>query len=331
VSELVLLSSTGIYSTDFTRPAPNPNRDINSSSGIFTDASVPYIGNLYTKRESGGYFIPQMLGVTNYLGRGRTHVLDTLDTISTNEQVRGLTRVFQNKDLYTSDFGLTNDDQLTPVSAIDIDARWMKASVTEWIKAGTIINAREVQDFSPYQTKYETVGNNLNGIRRQGDKYDPWHETYDDQWENSEDWPPNFRKQYNIEDWYKQFDMGDRQVYQWKTDIFGNEFALLKNNRAASIYTKKHNLGEIWTRDARNIIQPASASLVNVYNKFTHIDIGTNIYDIDVWYDTLMIWTPSAIAITKLNFDYEDNTIFALADNSHEIFLCDSKLSSLSE
>ena len=297
-----------------------------------TYATAPYVGNLYSVDDVGGYFIPKMLGVSTAIGKKYQNIVNTYDTINKVESQRGLTCVYRDLNLFAADNGLTNTIQLVPVSTVNVDNTWMKAALTEWYKSGMIVGARDHQKFMPYQSKYETIKTNDNGVRRQGDKYDPWTGDEDSTWENETDFPTNFRKQYTIEKWYNQFFTKNMQLYQWKTDIFGNQYALFKDIRGKSIYEQRQALGEIWTRDARNIIKPATESLGEVYNTFIALestltlDLSTKVQEMSLWYDTLMIQTTGYALFAKLDFDYDENLIYALADNTHRIALCDGYL-----
>lgn len=309
-----------------------------------TYATVPSIGDLYSTRDSGGYFIPKLLGVSTAVSK---NILNKLDTSKINNDIskRGKTTIYRDLNTFYSDRGLSHADQFSPVSNIATDATWMKASVTEGLKAGIITESRDHQEFMPYETKYEILKNNNNGLYRQGaDVYDPWYGDEDIEWENPVDWPANFRKQYDIKGWYDQQDKGSLQVYQWKTDIFGNQYALLKGNKfnELSIYDKKHKVpGVIWTRSTRNILQPASKSLIEVFKdiqppelsatggyEVSTITNGVTTYttyltsgvlDIDLWFDTLMLYTSTGLYFYNLKFDYDTNTIYSIADSVNYI------------
>jgi len=293
-----------------------------------TIASAPYTGNLYTVKDSGGYMIPRMLGASTFLSKNRTHELNTVDTgiiYSNNPN----DRIFSDLNTYLSDYGLSNTIQTAPVSSLYVDISWLKYSPTTWSRAGMPKATRDHQDFMPYQTKYETKKTSDSGVRRQSDKYDPWYRDQDNTWENESDWPANFRGEFDITGWYSQFIPSGSQVYQWKTDVFSNEYALMKDIKDKSIYDKRLTQGALWTRDLRNKTRPAIESLSDVFDKFTAVNsslvggLSSQIYDFDIWFDTLMLHIPNHILIAKLNFDYEENLIYAIADNIHIISLCD--------
>ncbi len=296
-----------------------------------TVANVPYIGNLYSVKDSGGYYIPQMLGLPIAISKNTENILST-ELITNNENERGLSAVFKNTDIYISDIGLTKNDQIAPVSSFFIDSRWMKADVTEQSKAGSIINSDTFQTFMPYQTKYETLKINDNGIVRQGDVFDPWFGDADNEWENKVDWPANFKGQVNIQKWYDQFiNIDGKYAFQWKTDIFGNQYALLKDINNDSIYDKRLQSGFIVTRNTRNIIQLATISLSTIYNDFYTLnnnistELAANVLDFDIFYDTLMFKLSSYILLSKIDFNYDTGEITSSIDNSRWINLSGAK------
>jgi hypothetical protein len=290
-----------------------------------TIATVPHVENLYSTEDSGGYFIPRMLGTTTFLSKNNTNVLDT--SLMMTSLDRGTSAIYQNIDIYNNDYGLSQTSLVEPVSNVDSDAIWMKSSVTEWKNAGMIINPASYQQFVPYQTKYENTKTNNIGIHQQKDKYDPWTGVTDSTWENTTDFPPNYTKEYNIDGWYSQF-AGYKAVWQWKTDIFDNQYALLKDlSGINTMYDKKQALGELWVRNNRNMVLPASALLQDFYTNYrvtSNPILSSEIYtpkDIDLWYDTLMLKTPTYLVFNKINFDYNTNVIDFDINNLHLINL----------
>jgi hypothetical protein len=291
-----------------------------------TYSTVPTVGELYSVKDSGGYMIPRLFGVSTALAKNLETVINT-NNIDNNPSNRGATATYRDLNAYLSDRGLTQREQVEPVSQVSIDSSWMKADITEGHRAGSVVQAKQHQEFMPYQTQFESTGKNNNGIFRQGeDTFDPWFSDLDGVWENEADWPPNQRMQYDIAGWYEQQNIGDKQVYQWKTDIFGNQYAVLKDGLdRASIYDKKHSIGgSIWTRNMRNIIQPASASMSEVFDSLGSLLSGddlldlvttSQVLDIDLWYDTMMIYTSSVLFFFRLSFDYDTGIISSIPND----------------
>lgn len=201
-----------------------------------TYASAPYIGNLYSIEDVGGYFIPSMLGVSIALSR------DTINALSTHYNImHGQTAViFQALNKYAMDRGLTLTSQFTPVSTIETNAEWMKSGVTTFGKAGVIKDAVYYQDLAPYQTSYETKRTNNYGVFRHNDINETWQKYTTYSSSSALDWPV-VTNQY-LDDILKYNELmsnffniisptnipATRYLYKWKTDIFGNQYALYK-------------------------------------------------------------------------------------------------------
>lgn len=279
-----------------------------------TYATMPFVGELYSEKEYGGFMLPKLLGVSTAFAIQLSNKLDTTN-ITSDLSARGTSAIFRDIGVYASDRGLTHAEQVSPVIVIEGDKSAIKTSVTAGIRGGVQASARPFQKLSPYQTKFENTGRNDNGFYLQGEeKYDPWYGDLDNTWYDNTTWPSNFRKQYPIKQWYS-LEVQDRpQVYQWKTDVFGNHFALLK---AASydktIFEKKNEVyGTIWIRDQKG----KYATLADAFGSSVSSLLGSaNVLDIDLWFNTLFILTSDHIHMLKYDFDYDTNTFVYDAGN----------------
>ena len=287
-----------------------------------TIATAPYVGGLYSIKDSGGYFVPKMLGATTYIGRDWSNTIDAT-VISNDESARGTDAIFIDPTKYIgNDRGLSKINQLSPIVNISTDPRWQKGSITEGFKSGDIVGARTHQEYIPYQTKYESTGFNFNGLRTQNDEYDPWTGDSDTIWSDPTYFPPNFRNEYDILGWYNNKLPEDIFIYQWKTDIFGNQYALLKDNSLSGVYDKRQAYGQMWMRNQENIIAPISAIFptYDIYQNSVS-PVSYNIKDFDLWYDTIMFKTSSHVIIEHLSFDWDNNTLYTIADDINVIDL----------
>ena len=285
-----------------------------------TIASVPYVPNLYSTEDYGGYNVPRTLGASIYIGQDYKNKLVT-------QNKSGLSATFNDPQYYNEDTGLTNTTQYKPLSTYSIDSSWIKASIVEGNKAGDVVNANKYQELIPYQTKYETILRNQNGLRFQSDSYDPWSGTQDNTWTDGIKYPVNFRGDFDIYYWYdKQIIPSDKFIYQWKTDIFGTQYALLKT-QSNSIYQNKLNFGEIWIRDQNDNIKQGSIGLSALYNDISIInpsissELYYNLRDFDIWFDTIMLYTSGHVFFSKIDFDYDTGQISTNSDDVRSITL----------
>jgi len=286
-----------------------------------TIATAPYLGGVYSSEDSGGYFVPRMLGASTYVGINYLNTLDAL-RITNDINDRGLSAVFQDPEYFRSDRGLSETSQIAPISTADIDARWMKASVIENEKAGSIVNAQKYQEFIPYQAKYESSNINSNGLITQSVRYDPFTGEEDNEWGHETTWPANFRGENDIHGWYETVLSPGKIIHQWKTDIFGNSYVLVKETSATSIYEQNQTPGIMWVKDQNGRIDLASNAISAVYDNFAFSSpelsaeiTNSQIRDFDIWFDTMMVQTTGHVVIERLNFDYDTNRIFSIADD----------------
>lgn len=278
-----------------------------------TIATVPYVPNLFSSEDSGGFFVPKNLGVSVYQTKQFTTEFNT-------DGADGV--IYQNMDIYSRDYGLTRSLQKSPIEISDSNSNWMKSGVTTSGRSGFVQGVKDYQPFIPYQSKYESVRTGNVGIRFTTDDYTPWKGEKDNEWRDVENFPSDFRGQYPILNWYDQFPLqGDFKMSNWKIDVYGNNYALFKPRSVDSIYEEKHTTGELWVRNTMGVVGRAKELLSDVYNK-TEFEstiyndlITDNILDFDIIYDTIIIETTEDVVIQKLNIDYNTGRIFSIADD----------------
>ena len=289
-----------------------------------TIASMPYMGNLKSEDDYGSYLIPKGLGLSLYYGKNYTNVINP-SSIGNDEKSRGIKSLYNNIELYTKDQGLTQTDQINPIENSYYDASWMKSNNTEGRLGGMIRGAKDHQQFIPYQSNYETNKSNPFGLRNQSDMFDPWIGENDNEWADLTNWPyATFRSEYNIEGWYNGQVPSDKLLYQWKIDIFGNQYGILKDQSVNGIYSRRQANGILYVRNLNGIVAPVSATFPTLYTmlcSYSNLgeELNWQIKDIDLWYDILMIHTSNYIIFEKIGFDFDTGLFEFLPDNLHII------------
>lgn len=195
-----------------------------------TIASIPLSKTNTTEKQTGEYMLPDKLGVSTYRGRGYNMSLDpnrisVLESLSAEE-------VFLSIDKYgPRNRGLTKKDQQSPVSISNIDNRWIMEPYSMGDKRGIIIGTRENQKFTPYQTNYEIHNKNYYGLARQDDSFEFWSPAYPAVWNNPSQYPLTFRKELPASVYRDRIDqlfVNVGRMVEWKSDLFGFEYALYK-------------------------------------------------------------------------------------------------------
>jgi hypothetical protein len=196
-----------------------------------TIANIAFPSTFVTESQIGKYLLPDRLGVPYYRGKGYQMELDPtsisyLDSLSAE-------RLFLDINKYASrNRGLTLKDQLAPVRISDIDLKWMIEPFGSGNYGGTIIDTINNQKMIPYQSNYEVNQRNQIGMCLQRDDFQFWSPKVYDQWTNEKFYPLTFRNELVLENFLNRLDsllvdVGTQSV--WRTDIYGNNFALYKN------------------------------------------------------------------------------------------------------
>lgn len=241
-----------------------------------------------------------------------------------------INKSFRDPTLYTTDRGLTKKDQDTPIKVLSADASWMKASIIEGAKSGTITVADTFQKFVPYQARFESTKNNNSGLITQSTKSHPWVENTPYTWGAAVQFPPTFKGDLDIEKWYSSRLHTTKEIYQWKTDIFGNQYGLYKsfNN---NIFERQTIAGDFWVTTS-SATAPASSALEEMFINYSTVSttihdelLSNQILDIDVFYDTLMYVTPTHIILDKIIMDYDSGKLSSNADEIKIISLSGSQ------
>lgn len=110
------------------------------------------------------------------------------------------------------------------------DTSYIKADASNDKLHGDIIDAEQYQKFYPYQSGDESNKYPKFGVSKNTDNFDFWKGDQKDVWANKDLYPVTLTYNYKqpTEDRVNDLLLGDRSVVSWRTDIFGNDYALLK-------------------------------------------------------------------------------------------------------
>ena len=184
-------------------------------------ASVPSLGNTHTLKEIGGFFVPSKQGTLNYTS------IDSYYELDKSSLQPNTVYVYPDPEVYGIGRGNTRTDQKAVLLHTD-DVRSIKSDITTFQKQGDIVNDKHVQKHYPYQSREETLQLHSAGISRSTDNVDFWSGESKDIWANPDVYPMHPLHDIPIQDKLQDLLITDDNVYEWKTDIFGNEYALFK-------------------------------------------------------------------------------------------------------
>ena len=240
--------STGSTSTSyvsgvlFEPKLPNSNILNRYSS---SRATVPSETNLVSIKDIGGFFTPNKEGILNLT------TFESFYEINPAVLDANTVYVFPDPTIYGIGRGNTKSDHDRVLNHTDVVSK-LKAPRTNTQQYGDIVNTDNVQSFYPYQSTEETLKQHTTGISRSYDNVNFWSGEKGDVWSNADVYP--VRNLTDLDTSKKQADLlvSDNVVHVWRTDIYGNEFALFKDTHPKSL-TSQQQLQQYTTSAIQNI------------------------------------------------------------------------------
>ena len=277
-----------------------------------TVATLPQSGNNIVTKDQLGYFTPNNLGVSTYLTKNITSL------INSNEINPGSIHVYADSTKFNKGRGLTENEQENIITHIE-NLDWMKSIGTETEFDGQVIGSDNYQKFIPYQSNYETTKTDSNGVVTIKDDFEFWTGTRKDVWLTN--------NKLTEEDWLKYHDLElrvrnllitpDKELYAWQTDVYGNQYALYKAvpEGGRTIYNMQNAYGELWVKTIDGTIYPATSALTIIIEKYVNEPVlytqlkANSIKNIEIFFDTLVIELSGHTIYEKITFDYDTSTI----------------------
>jgi hypothetical protein len=287
-----------------------------------TVAHAPTLEHVYTQKDTGGYFLPNSLGLSLYNSKDYTYNLSTSSAT--------LSSLFEDVNKHVAGRGLTKTKNLSPFVNVKEDSTWLKDSLLTGILAGNVNRdiVKKYQKFVPYQPSNESNTNKQTGLVTPKSKLTPWGGNESSRWTDTQNNPASLVGEYNTDIWTdnQQLKNTNNRVYNWSTDIYGNQYALYKDIKNVNLYEQKYVPGMLWVRKNSQKVQPAYIALSGIFDTYKKLPLyteltGSGILKIDVFFDTLYIETTGVVIFEKINYDYNTDTIYSFVDSSHVLSL----------
>ena len=285
-------------------------------------AVIPTLQDLYTEYDSGGYFIPNNLGASVYIGKDYTSIYNV-----SSSQVSALA---EDSIFRVGGRGLSKTDNPTPYTIIKDDNSWMKESILTGDSAGNVDRSisKKYQKFIPYQSDVETHNNGSLGIIKPNSRQSPWGGYQDSEWMDTNNHPINFAGEVNVDAWVETqvLKTTGKQMHNWCSDIFGNQYTLYKNTSGLTPIEKNEVLGEIWVRTNGQIVNAANIALSSIFSSYVNSTLydeltGNGVKNFDIYFDTMVIETSGVLIIESINYDYTTDSIIGKSNKSNYLSL----------
>jgi hypothetical protein len=317
IPETVYQTPSALLTLETVQPWANlPNKNYP------TVAAFPSFEELYSITDTGGFFVPSNIGASVYVEQDYTATLDPSST--------ALKSYFENIKQTYNNRGLTKQDQTIPYTNYTENNIWLKEPLFTGPIAGTNKKSvfKKYQKFLPYQSGYESNPRLKIGLLNPQSRQTPWGGKEDSEWTDLQNKPTSFAGELDVNTWadsqvLKQTGL---QIDNWNTDIFGNQYGLYKNLEGVLPYNRKFVTGEIWVRKNSQFVEPAYQSLKNIFDTYTGTNLineltGTGIRKTDVFFDTLLVETSGTVIFERINYDYNTDNIFSVADEARYLSL----------
>ena len=252
-----------------------------------TVATAPNYESIVGVDSIGGYHTPSHIGALTF-GAVSPAIEFKTTGLSANA-----TYFVPDPNIYTSIRGNSLSSHLSPVTHT-FEFSWLKQRNSNLYSEGLIKNFKGYPGFKGYQTKYESVKFDNNGIQRVDDNYQFWAGETASTWTRQDVYPLNWRGEYNISERTNVLDISGYQIVNWNTDIYGNHYTLYKDIKTSageyiSIYDKRHNTtGQLWIRTPYDTIIRGVSALSSVFAKYANTPSiynelkNENIYSFDI-------------------------------------------------
>lgn len=288
-------------------------------------AMVPLLQDTYSKKDVGGFFVPNNLGASVFINKNFTPTLKPLSSAQTSYIVN------DNKTLIEG-IGTTKQTQMSIYS-------WEENN--EWLKEPSVVNdlagaprrslTKTLQTFTPYESN--TAETSL-GLITLDTKMSPWGGKDDGEWIDKENKIQSFTGIINVSAWNatqitKEY---ETQTESWVSDVFGNQYQLLKKNIEQIPFADRKNVGgTLWIKtNAGKVVSAASLLSSTVLPLETQLDLfndatqNEQMLEMDCFYNVLFIKTPTAAAYFTLFYSYEMDTISTTIDYTRIIPINDT-------
>ena len=174
--------------------------------------------NLYKEQYIGGFFTTTGVGLLNYT---------TLDHSYRFQPTVDMSYYFPDPEVGAAGYYGAYDNFSTPVVYHE-NVNWNKQSITSHYNYGLQRQYKNMLRFAPYQSSDDTFQQPIAGVSRHDDKFDFWSQDGNNDWSNDDIFPVLQEYVQPIVERSDQLLTGNKVVYKWKTDIYGNNYALIK-------------------------------------------------------------------------------------------------------
>lgn len=174
------------------------------------------LDQLKTIDEIGGFFVPKNMGILTFYSY-KPELIVTNDAVS----------ISKIQDVYKHGNSVISKTQDNPINHFE-NVTWIKADIGNGSLYGDIINVRSMAKYNGYTSIDEINERPQQGLSRSTDALGFFDGEKNKTWANEDVFPVKKQFTFDIDARQETLLVGHRSMYRWRTDIFGNEYALYK-------------------------------------------------------------------------------------------------------
>lgn len=179
--------------------------------------------NLQTIKQIGGFFIPEKLGVLTYAS------LSPKPIILENNIQPGKLYIIPDPNVYGNGYANRSHVEVGVIDHIE-DITWLLADSSNERLHGSIVDSKKLPKFYGYNSKDDIGTGDQLGISKSSDHIDFWSESKAT-WSQSDRNKLTQPNLYTIQDRQDRLlsrPLGSHILYNYKTDVYGNHYAVFK-------------------------------------------------------------------------------------------------------
>jgi len=303
-----------------------------------TTASVPNLNSLYTQYQLGRFFLPQYTGLLIHNTPEKTFDIDTTkiapNTIYAFPDPAVVGNVSYN----------SNDDATHVPLAYTINVEWNKINRSNQFAFGDVLSNSYNQLYYGYQSQSQDLQKDISGFSKAVDNIQFWTGDRQGTWANPDIWSGLDQVDtLPLQERQNSLLTGSLTPAYWGSDIFGNEYGVLKNIfplRALtaidyddasimpgsntvilssqpislkSTYDRKYTIpGIFYFRGVDSLVTPASAALSAIFIKYpeqVREEMSSSVLYFNMYYDTFVLETANYVIIDSLSYDFDASKI----------------------
>lgn len=293
-------------------------------------ATVPSLETLFTQYQVGGFFLPQHQGLLIHNTPSKY--------FEVNRSLLTPNTVYAFPDPYVAggEYGV-------PLSYV-VDVSWNKRSRSDQFAFGDILSNSYNSLYYGYESKEQDLQIDTEGLCKTYDNLQFWEGLKQDKWSDNKVWPGIDKVDfYPIDERQASLLVGDMTPVYWGSDVYGNEYGLLKKTNALksmsgisydgsmldnsesllatqpsvvqkSIFEKKYTVpGKLYFRNnVTGVVQPGNIALSAVFFKYpadVKAELNESLYYFSMYSDTFIAETDNYVVIDTVLFDYRIDNI----------------------